>query len=145
MKGQDGRDYTFRSIDKDPSQILPEELRDTWVRNIVQDQMVAQHPAGALVVDDLQEPAGILRTPQHLVVMPDDPVLGEFRREFAGVVGGLRVPGAVEGTRLPRRDRDTQATSFTSTSCQPRQRADARARSSRRGCSTHDRGLGSPP
>lgn len=95
MKGKDGLDYTFRSIDKDPSQILPEELRDTWVRNIVQDQMVAQHPAGAFVVDELQAAAGILRTPQKLVVMPDDPALGEFRQEFAGVVGQIyEFPGA---------------------------------------------------
>src|SRR6266446_1200315 len=30
MRGADGRDYTFRAIDKDPTTILPEELRDTW-------------------------------------------------------------------------------------------------------------------
>ena len=95
MKGNDGRDYTFRSIDKDPSGILPDELQDTWVRNVVQDQMVAQHPAGAFIVDDLQEAAGILRTPQRLMVMPDDPALGEFRQEFAGVVGQVyEFPGA---------------------------------------------------
>src|SRR5262245_714498 len=95
MKGKDGRDYTFRSIDKDPTEILPEELRDTWVRNIVQDQMVAQQPAGAFIVDELQEAAGILHTAQHLVVMPDDPALGEFRQDFAGVVGQLyEFPGA---------------------------------------------------
>ena len=36
MKGADGRDYTFRAIDKDPTSILPEELQDTWARGLVQ-------------------------------------------------------------------------------------------------------------
>src|SRR4029078_92831 len=87
MKGADGRDYTFRSIDKDPGSILPEDLRDTWVRSIIQDQMAASHPASFLVADELMGAAGILRTPQLLVVLPDDPALGEFRKDFAGAVG----------------------------------------------------------
>ena len=89
MKGKDGRDYTFRAIDKDPTEILPEELRDTWARDIVQDQMAAQHPASPFVVDELMAAAGILRTEQKLVVMPDDPALGEFRKDFAGLVGQI--------------------------------------------------------
>jgi hypothetical protein len=89
LKGADGRDYTFRAIDKDPTTILPEELQDTWVRNIVQDQMSGQHPASAFVVEELMEAAGVLHTAQHLVVMPDDPALGEFRKDFAGVIGQL--------------------------------------------------------
>jgi hypothetical protein len=87
MKGADGRSYTFRGIDKDPTSILPEELRDTWIRNIVQDQIAANHPASFFVVDELIKAAGILGTDQRLMVMPDDPALGEFRKDFAGVVG----------------------------------------------------------
>src|SRR5207245_11414819 len=33
MKGADGRDYTFRGLDKDPSEILPPELRETVARD----------------------------------------------------------------------------------------------------------------
>jgi len=87
MKGADGRDYTFRGIDKDPTTILPEDLRDTWARSLVQDQIAANHPASFFVVDELMRAAGILRTEQLLMVMPDDPALGEFRKEFAGLVG----------------------------------------------------------
>lgn len=89
LKGADGRDYTFRSIDKDPTQLLPEDLRDTWVRELVQDQMAGQHPAAPFVAEELMKAAGVLHTVQHLVAMPDDPALGEFQREFAGVVGQL--------------------------------------------------------
>lgn len=96
MKGKDGRDYTFRAIDKDPTEILPEELRDTWAKDVVQDQMAGQHPASPFIVDELMAAAGILRTDQRLVIMPDDPALGEYRKDFAGVVGQFyEFPGAV--------------------------------------------------
>ena len=87
FRGADGRDYTFRAVDKDPTAILPAELRDTWARDLVQDQIAANQPASALVVDELMRAAGILRTEQRLVVMPDDPALGAFRKDFVGVVG----------------------------------------------------------
>ncbi len=69
MKGADGRDYTFRGIDKDPTSILPEDLRDTWARSLVQDQIAANHPASFFVVDELmsssttRSTSGSRRTP----------------------------------------------------------------------------------
>jgi hypothetical protein len=82
-----GRSYTFRSLDKDPSNILPEELQDTFVEELVQDQMAAQHPAGALVADEISRAVGVPTVPIRLVALPDDASLGAFRRDFAGVVG----------------------------------------------------------
>jgi hypothetical protein len=87
LRGGDGRDYTFRAIEKDPTNILPEELHGTFVEALVKDQMAAQHPAGALVAEVLSRAAGVPVVPVRLVVLPDDPALGEFRAEFAGVVG----------------------------------------------------------
>ena len=84
-----GRSYTFRSIDRDPSNILPEDLQDTFVEGLVKNQMAAQHPAGALVVDELSKAAGVPTVPIRIVVMPDDPALGELRKDFANVVGTL--------------------------------------------------------
>ncbi|PYP43170.1 MAG: hypothetical protein DMD43_00165 [Gemmatimonadetes bacterium] len=46
-----------------------------------------RHPAGALVVARLLEAAGVLHPTPVLFVMPDDPALGEFRGEFAGLLG----------------------------------------------------------
>ena len=89
LRGADGRDYTFRGVDKDPTSILPEELRDTWARGLVQDQIAASSPAAFLVVDELMDAAGILHTKTRLVAMPDDARLGEFRQEFAGIVGQI--------------------------------------------------------
>jgi hypothetical protein len=87
LAGQDGRSYTFRGLDKDPSNILPDELQDTFVEELVQDQMSAQHPAGALVADELARAAGVPTVPIRLVVLPDDPALGEERKTFASLLG----------------------------------------------------------
>jgi hypothetical protein len=87
LRGKDGRSYTFRGVDKDPSNILPEELHDTFVEGLLRDQMAAQHPAGALVADELARAAGVATVPIRIVVMPDDPVLGEFREAFKGLPG----------------------------------------------------------
>lgn len=87
LVGRDGRSYTFRGLDKDPTNILPEELQNTFVQDLVQDQMAAQHPAGALIADEISKAVGVPTVPVRLVVMPDDPALGEFRKAFAGLVG----------------------------------------------------------
>jgi hypothetical protein len=88
--GADGRSYTFRWIDKDPSRLLPEEWRDTVVADYVKDQTAASHPGNWPVLMGLAEGIGIFPfTPQRLVVMPDDPVLGEHRELFGGSIGSF--------------------------------------------------------
>jgi hypothetical protein len=91
FKGADGQSYTFRPILKDPSGLLPVELRETFVRAVITDQMASGHPAGHVIVPGLLEPAGILHNEPRLVVLPDDPALGTFREKFANVAGDLEV------------------------------------------------------
>jgi len=114
LRGGDGRDYTFRALDKDPTGILPEELHGTFVEALVQDQMAAQHPAGALVAETLSRAAGVPVLPVRLVVLPDDPALGDFRKDFAGVVGTFEEypqpasasrPGFLEATQILAHDK----------------------------------------
>lgn len=88
--GADGRRYTVRSLDKDPTKRLADGLRNTVVDDVLQDLISAQLPAGGLVVDRLMEAAGILHSPHTLVVIPDDPRLGEYREEFRGLLGTLQ-------------------------------------------------------
>jgi len=45
--GADGREYSFRSVNKDASKILPPDLRQTVAARIAQDQISAAHPVGA--------------------------------------------------------------------------------------------------
>lgn len=89
FRGNDGKQYVFRALEKDPTRVLPEELRETFAADIVRDQMSAMHPAAALVVPPLLSAVGVLHTTPRLVVMPDDPRLGEFRAEFATNLGTL--------------------------------------------------------
>ncbi|MGH7450257.1 MAG: BamA/TamA family outer membrane protein [bacterium] len=87
LQAANGTQYTFRSLDKDPSRILPPDLRDTFASNVLQDQTSTAHPYAALVVAPLAEAVGVLHATPELVIMPDDERLGEFRQRFAGVLG----------------------------------------------------------
>ncbi len=97
----DGRAYTFRSLDKDPTQRWPELLRKTPARWLAEDQISAILPAGALLVGSLEQSAGLPRTGRVLVILPDDERLGEWRSEFRGNAGFLetRLRGTPEDLR----------------------------------------------
>ena len=60
FQGGDGRAYQFRSTDKDPTLLVPPELRRTIAHRIVQDQISAGHPAAPLVVSPLLDATGVL-------------------------------------------------------------------------------------
>jgi len=101
LRGADGYMYGFRGVDKIPEGLLPEELEDTWVENLVQDQVSSQHPGGLSVVPALLEAVGVLRTDPRLVVMPDDPRLGEHRERFGGLVGYIERRATIEPDAPP--------------------------------------------
>lgn len=109
--GGDGREYVFRSVDKDPTPSLPPELRETYAKQILHDMISSEHPAGALIVARLLDAAQVLHVTPRLVVLPDDSLLGEYRAEFRGTLGlfELRptdeddegdIPGFAAGTRV---------------------------------------------
>ena len=87
FRSGDGRAFSFRSIDKDASRSLDPALRRGLAANVLQDQVSALLPMGALVVSPLLEAAGVLHANPNLVVMPSDPALGEFREDFEGLLG----------------------------------------------------------
>ena len=95
FRGGDGFQYGFRSVDKDPS-VLPPELTGTFVEDLVADQISSQHPFAISVVPSLLEAAGIPHTEPHLVILPDDPALGEFRERFANTLGYIERRAIVE-------------------------------------------------
>lgn len=87
FRGRDGREYAFRSIDKDAARTLDPELRRSIAATVLQDQVSGLLPMSALVVAPLLDAAGVLHAEPQLVVMPDDPRLGEHRAVFAGMLG----------------------------------------------------------
>src|SRR6266568_5424170 len=99
FKSGNGRTWSFRSVDKDPTRMLDPETRASALGDIVQDVTSTAHPGAALVVAPLLEAAGVLHATPRLAIMPDDPRLGEFRQTFAGMLGLLeqRIEDDVEG------------------------------------------------
>ena len=89
MKGADGHDYTFRGIDKDPTDILPPEYKGTFVDKLMQDQIASSMPGGASIVPPLLAAVGVLHVEPRIVVMPDDSTLGEFRPAFGNQLGTI--------------------------------------------------------
>jgi hypothetical protein len=96
-----GREWKVRSVDKDATEALPSELRETFVDRLAQDQISSQHPASALIVDRLARAAGVLGVEHRLVVLPDHPRLGAFREEFAGMLGLLEEDPQVKAPATP--------------------------------------------
>jgi hypothetical protein len=84
----DGSEFVFRSVRK-AFTVLPAQYKGTIVWYIVRDQGSASHPLGAVAAAPMQAVAGVLHPTPVVAVMPDDPVLGEFQKEFAGMLGEL--------------------------------------------------------
>src|SRR5213593_2968766 len=76
--GKDGRQYVFRSVDKDPTLALPPELRATFARALIQDQISSAHPGAPLVVAPLLDATGVLHVEPRIALLPDDPRLNGF-------------------------------------------------------------------
>jgi hypothetical protein len=82
--GADGVEYVARSVDKRP--VVPAEYKGV-IEGVVRDETSASLPGAALVVAPLMKAAGLLSVPEPiLVVIPDDPRLGKYRHEFAGML-----------------------------------------------------------
>ena len=102
LKGNDGRLYAFRSVNKDPKKVLPAELQVTFAADVFQDQISSAHPASAVVVDELANALGVLHARPALVLLPDNDRLGEFRATFAGILGMIEEhPSAGDEDEVP--------------------------------------------
>jgi hypothetical protein len=83
------------------------------------------------VVDALAAAAGVLYVPHRLVVMPNDPRLGQFQGDFAGVVGTIEESPRLEAPTTPGFEgfeRDVNGDDFDELlDADPSERVDARA------------------
>ncbi|MCC3156710.1 metallophosphoesterase [Hymenobacter sp. 15J16-1T3B] len=89
VRNEEGRNYTIRGLDKDPSAVLPEALRESAAKDILQDQISAQHPYGSVVLPPLASRAGILHTNPELRYIPRDPLLGQYLARFQDTPAAL--------------------------------------------------------
>ncbi|MEX2567177.1 MAG: hypothetical protein WD431_14640 [Cyclobacteriaceae bacterium] len=89
LEADNGKLYSLRSIQKDPSPTLPETLKNSFADDVVQDQISASHPFGAFILPPLGDAAGIYHTNPRMVYIPDTERLGKYRTAFGGVLAML--------------------------------------------------------
>lgn len=89
LLGADGREYTFRSVNKSPARARQPDFAGALAGKLLQDQVSSLLPAAPVPASRLALAVGLLHPRPDLFVMPDDPALGEFRETFAGMLGTL--------------------------------------------------------
>ncbi|KAA9339554.1 hypothetical protein F0P96_02760 [Hymenobacter busanensis] len=89
MIAADSSEYTFRSVDKDVTRILPPELRQSFAADILRDITPTAHPYSALVAASLLDRTDVLHARPRLFVLPDNQQLGPYREQYAGLLGTL--------------------------------------------------------
>jgi hypothetical protein len=86
LKDKTGMEWVLRSVEKYPDAILPEELKETFVSEIVTDAMSAQHPYSALVVPPIANAIGIPHAHPIIGIVAPDSVLGNYAKLFEGKI-----------------------------------------------------------
>lgn len=91
FKGGDGKEYKFRSLDKDPKKVLPPDLQGSIASDIVQDQISSSNPYAGFVVNEILKDVGVYHSEYQFVILPNDDKLGEFKKVFGGLLGIMEV------------------------------------------------------
>ncbi|ASU35245.1 BamA/TamA family outer membrane protein [Mucilaginibacter xinganensis] len=86
LQDSSGQEWVLRTIQKYPEKVLPANLRQTIAKDIVQDQISAEHPFASLTVPPLAQALGIPHAHPQIVYVPDDPALGKYRKDYANQV-----------------------------------------------------------
>ncbi|HYW09289.1 MAG TPA: hypothetical protein VE913_20180, partial [Longimicrobium sp.] len=81
-----GREYAFRSINKEQTRALSPDIHGTIAGSVVQDQVSSLHPVAGLVTEPLLAAVGVLHVRPRLVALPRTGLPAEFA-EFHGLVG----------------------------------------------------------
>ncbi|MFL9482661.1 BamA/TamA family outer membrane protein [Chitinophagaceae bacterium LWZ2-11] len=86
LKDKSGKEWVLRSVEKYPDVLLPEELRATFARDWVEDNMSAQHPFAALCVPPIANAAKVPHANPIIGVVAPEKELGIYAKTFAGTV-----------------------------------------------------------
>ena len=89
MKANNGEEYVFRSVNKNPDKSIGYAYRGTLVSTVLRDQTSTQHPYGALAADHLLNKLGILHAHPKLYILPPDDKLGHFKAGYQNLFGML--------------------------------------------------------
>ena len=86
MVDKTGKEWIIRSVEKSPDKLLPEELRETFARDLLEDALSQQHPFSALIVPPLAAAVGVPHATPVIGVVAKNPNLGQYNKFFAGIV-----------------------------------------------------------
>ena len=75
----DGKEYVLRTVNKDLTPLVPENLRGTYLHRQANDQLSMANPYAALVVARLAEKIAIFHMNPEIVFVPSTEDLKEFR------------------------------------------------------------------
>ncbi|MDX8341496.1 BamA/TamA family outer membrane protein [Draconibacterium sp. IB214405] len=82
MENEDGHQYVLRSLEKYAEGALPNEMKPTFAKDIVQDQISASNPYSALPAAVLAEHAGVFHTNPEIVYVPQDPLFQQYKEDM---------------------------------------------------------------
>jgi hypothetical protein len=86
LKDKNGDEWALRTIDKDPAQAIPPNLRNEVTKSIIQDMISASHPYAPLIVPPLARSVDVLQASPEFYFVPDDPAFGFYRELFANKI-----------------------------------------------------------
>jgi hypothetical protein len=98
LKDKDGKEWALRTIDKDPTAALPENFRQSFASNILQDLISAAHPYAPLAIPVLADTNNVMVFTPEFFYVPDDPSLGYYKPLFANRICMLERKDPEEGT-----------------------------------------------
>jgi hypothetical protein len=99
LTDKDGREWTLRTLNKDPEKAIPENLRGTLAQQIVQDMISTANPFAPITIAPLAKAIGVDAPSPEFFFVPDDPAFGIYRPMFSNTVCLLeeREPGSKPG------------------------------------------------
>jgi len=86
LKDNKGKEYVLRSVEKYPEVLLPEALRTTFAKSILEDNMASQHPFTSLVVPVLAQAAGVPHSNPIIGMVSPDENFGDYGPIFENTV-----------------------------------------------------------
>lgn len=82
LETKQGHQYVLRSLEKFAEGALPGEMKQTFAKDIVQDQISASNPYSAMPAAVLAEHAGVFHTNPEVVYVPQDPLLNHYKEDM---------------------------------------------------------------
>ncbi|MBI9072446.1 MAG: BamA/TamA family outer membrane protein [Melioribacteraceae bacterium] len=91
FKGNDGRLWKFRSLKRDPVEIMPKDAQYLVVKNIIEDQASSANPVATIISAPLLTKVGLLHPTPTLCVLPEDESFGEHKEELKLLPGTIEI------------------------------------------------------